>query len=124
MTEYVSEVLGSAPEELLRGQGQACTPASNDLFKISDTEQQLPKHRFDTFHTLTAQLLFLCKRGRPDIQVAVAFLCTRVHEARAHRGGLEKTRPGHEVHNENEGYVSNLRGERLYAVPMVGRLVI
>ena len=67
-------------EELLLGWGQARTPAANDLFKISDTEKQLPKHRSDTFHSLTAQLLFLCKRSRPDIQVAIAFLCTRVQE--------------------------------------------
>jgi len=80
MTEYVSEIVGSAPEELLRGRGQARTPAANGLFKINENEEQLPKHRSDTFHSLTAQLLFLCKRNRPDIQVAVAFLCTRVHE--------------------------------------------
>jgi len=49
MTEYVSEILGSTPEELLRGRGQARTPAANDLFKINDTEEQLPKHRSDTF---------------------------------------------------------------------------
>ena len=80
MTDYVDEILGSAPEELFLGRGQARTPAANDLFKISDTEKQLPKHRSDTFHSLTAQLLFLCKRSRPDLQVAIAFLCTRVQE--------------------------------------------
>jgi hypothetical protein len=31
-----------------------------------------------TFHRIVAKLLFLCKRARPDIQTAVAFLCTRV----------------------------------------------
>ena len=30
------------------------------------------------FHHNVAKLLFLCKRARPDIQTAVAFLCTRV----------------------------------------------
>jgi len=30
------------------------------------------------FHHNTAKLLFLCKRARPDLQTAVAFLCTRV----------------------------------------------
>jgi len=48
-----------------------------------------------------------------------------MHEgARIHRGGLEKARPGHEVHNEHEGSVPNLRGEGPNAVPMVGRLVV
>ena len=30
------------------------------------------------FHRVRTQLLFVCKRGRPDIQTAVSFLCTRV----------------------------------------------
>ena len=30
------------------------------------------------YETFTAKLLFLCKRARPDIQTAVAFLTTRV----------------------------------------------
>ena len=30
------------------------------------------------FHHNLAKLLFFCKRARPDIQTAVAFLCTRV----------------------------------------------
>jgi len=30
------------------------------------------------FHHITAKLLFLCKRARPDVQAATAFLCTRV----------------------------------------------
>lgn len=29
----------------------------------------------DLFHRVTAKLLFLWKRARPDIQTAVAFLC-------------------------------------------------
>ena len=80
MTDYVDEILGSAPEELLLGRGQARTPAANDLFKLCDTEKKLPDHQSDMFHSLTAQLLFLCKRSRPDLQVAIAFLCTRVQE--------------------------------------------
>jgi hypothetical protein len=34
----------------------------------------------DIFHHITAQLLFLSKRSRPDIEAAVAFLCTRMKE--------------------------------------------
>ena len=32
----------------------------------------------DLFHCHVAQLLFASKRAKPDIQVCVAFLCTRV----------------------------------------------
>ena len=32
------------------------------------------------FHTYVAKMLFVSKRGRPDIQVAIASLSTRVTE--------------------------------------------
>jgi hypothetical protein len=32
----------------------------------------------DLLHTLVAKLLYLAKHGRPDIVLAVLFLCTRV----------------------------------------------
>ena len=31
-------------------------------------------------HSSTARLLFLGKRARPDIQIMIAFLCTRVND--------------------------------------------
>jgi len=76
MREYVNDILGSAPEELLRGRRQARTPAANDLFRINDNKNELQQHQSDAFYSLTAQLL-LCKRSRPDIQVAVAFVYKR-----------------------------------------------
>ena len=33
---------------------------------------------FNKFHTIVAKGLFACKRARPDIHMAIAFLCTRV----------------------------------------------
>ena len=30
------------------------------------------------FHTFAARLLYLCERARPDVQLAVLYLCTRV----------------------------------------------
>ena len=39
--------------------------------KLSEEDAQF-------FHNYVAKLLFLCKRARPDIQTAVAFLSTRV----------------------------------------------
>jgi len=38
----------------------------------------LSKHRTGQFHSTVAKLLFLAKRGRPDILLAVSFLTTRV----------------------------------------------
>ena len=38
----------------------------------------LDREEAELFHSLVAKILFLCKRARPDVQTAVAFLCTRV----------------------------------------------
>jgi hypothetical protein len=35
----------------------------------------------DKFHILVAKLLFLRKRGHPDIEITIAFLCTRVKKS-------------------------------------------
>ena len=59
-------------------EGVAATPAADHLFKTRSDADPLDAETADLFHRVTAQLLFLCKRGRPDIQTAVSFLCTRV----------------------------------------------
>ena len=38
------------------------------------------KEKAEVFHTTVSKGLFLSKRARPDIQIAIAFLCTRVKE--------------------------------------------
>ena len=37
----------------------------------------MPKEKKEIFHRITAKLLFVSRRGRPDIQLTIAFLCTR-----------------------------------------------
>jgi hypothetical protein len=61
--------------------GKAASPAKSDLFAI-DTRSELldPKAR-ELFHSLVAKLLYLAKRIRVDILLAVAFLTTRVQSA-------------------------------------------
>ena len=56
------------------------TPATDKLFNADDQSRSLPKTMAEEFHTLVAKGLFACKRARPDIQTAIAFLCTRVKE--------------------------------------------
>ena len=45
---------------------------------MKDKSPKLPRPIAERFHTVTAQGLFLCKRGRPDISPAIAYLTTRV----------------------------------------------
>jgi hypothetical protein len=75
MTDYVKKVLEELPANM---DGTALTPESLNLFKIRDEATPLDPENSEFFHTTVAKLLFLCKRGCPDIQTAIAFLCTRV----------------------------------------------
>ena len=81
MYRYIQGVLDSVPARYKEGVGSA-TPAPNNLYEVrsadsNEIELLSPKER-DEYHTVTAQLLYLSKRARPDMQTAVAFHCTRV----------------------------------------------
>jgi len=77
MYDYLEDILKEADE---RGDmnGTAVTPASDDLFTVDESSPKLNDEMSDYFHRVTARFLFAAKRARPDIQVAVAYLCTRV----------------------------------------------
>ena len=75
MEEYIRNMLTELPEDM---EGLATTPAAEHLFKINDTPTYLTDEDAMFFHHNVAKLLFLCKRARPDLQTAVAFLSTRV----------------------------------------------
>lgn len=76
MVEYIKTMLADLPPDM---DGTAVTPAANHLFDVNGKDPVLlPEARSMFFHHNVAKLLFLCKRARPDIQTAVAFLTTRV----------------------------------------------
>jgi hypothetical protein len=47
------------------------------LFEVDPVAQPLSDKDREIFHRIVAKLLFLCKRARPDILVAIAFLTSR-----------------------------------------------
>jgi hypothetical protein len=77
MEQYIQNILNEMPNEMA---GVSPTPAANHLFDVSTESAKLDDVQKEFFHHVVAQLLFLCKRARPDIQTAIAFLCTRVKE--------------------------------------------
>ena len=77
MVEYVKSMVKSFPEKDLHGI-KVKSNLNDNLFKVKDKSPKLQKSRAERFHTVTAQGLFLCKRGRPDISPAIAYLTTRV----------------------------------------------
>jgi len=79
MNSYMHEIIDEADETLKRKQrDQANTPANTNLFKVNIDSLALSKQDADHYHTLTAKLLYLAPRARPDLLTAVSFLCTRV----------------------------------------------
>ena len=68
---YINELLDSVTIE-----GTAATPAASNLLNVSESPL-LPALLKDDFHSLTARLLYLAKRTRPDLLTAVSFLTTR-----------------------------------------------
>ena len=76
MEDYIQRIMDETPEFMLKG--SCSTPAANHLFSVNEKLDPLPKDESDLYHHLTAKLLYVGKRARPDIQTAVSFLCTRV----------------------------------------------
>jgi hypothetical protein len=75
MYDYLEDILAEAPDDM---DGRAVTVASDHLFKVDPKCEKLDPETNDFFHRTVARLLFASKRSRPDLQTAVAFLCTRV----------------------------------------------
>jgi hypothetical protein len=75
MYDYLEDILEDMPDDM---NGTSPTPASDNLFEVDEDSPPLNEKESDFFHRTTARLLFAAKRARPDLQVAIAYLCTRV----------------------------------------------
>ena len=75
MKGYIKEAIAEFRGDISR---TAATPAKKDLFMIDDASGPLTLADREIFHSIVAKLLYVSKRGRLDIQLAIAFLCTRV----------------------------------------------
>ena len=75
MSDYIKEAIIDFGEDVSKS---ATSPATKSLFDVDDTAPVLEKVKADCFHRVAAKLLYICKRGRPDVPLPVAYLCTRV----------------------------------------------
>jgi hypothetical protein len=75
MYDYLEDILDEMPNDM---NGTAPAPASDNMFEVDEESPLLNEKESDFFHRTTARLLFAAKRARPDLQVAVAYLCTQV----------------------------------------------
>ena len=75
MYDYSEDILDEAPSDF---DGEDVTPTISNLFTVNLTHQKLDAPTVALFHRIVAKFLYIAKRARPDLQVAVAFLCKRV----------------------------------------------
>lgn len=75
MIDFIEGMIYELPEDT---EGTVTTPALSHLFDVNDDAEKLSDSMGEMFRHNTTKLLFLCKHARPDIQPAVALLCTRV----------------------------------------------
>jgi hypothetical protein len=78
MVDYVQSMVMFFPEQLEKP--KVASPWTDQLFTVNTKSPMLDRPKAELFHTMVAKALFLCKRGRPDISPAVAFLTTRVQQ--------------------------------------------
>lgn len=75
MAYYIKKMLDDFPIAIKKG---VTSPWTERLFKVDDDSTLLSDDRSKTFYTFVMKGMFVCKRARPDIQPAIAFLSTRV----------------------------------------------
>ena len=75
MKDYLVECISAFGEVL---NSNATTPANKSLMTVDENSKKLCEKQREVFHHIVQKLLHICKRGRLDLQVAIAFLCTRV----------------------------------------------
>ena len=76
MFDYLEDVIVEANKALKNS--PSYYPGNISLMKVDLDSPKLPIKDTELFHHPVARLLFTSKRARPDIQVCVVFLCTRV----------------------------------------------
>ena len=75
MDNYLHDAFDAFDEPLTR---KAATPALKDLLTINMSSPHLSDDRAARFRRVVGILQWACKRGRPDIDLVIAFLRSRV----------------------------------------------
>ena len=77
MRDYIKSMMKDFPSKIT---GKAKTPWTEGLYKENHKMKDLEGVYKEIFHTYVMKLMFLSKRGRPDILTGVAYLTTRVRK--------------------------------------------
>ncbi len=80
MLKYADEIIGSRDKawselddgyKAVSGPKRIATAAPNDLFKVDEDAVKLDQARAKAFHNITAKGIYVAKRARPDISLAL-----------------------------------------------------
>jgi hypothetical protein len=73
--QHIDEAIEDFGEDL---DEDAVNPAKSNLFTANPDSVPLPENKADMYHSVVAKLLWVSQRSRPDMELDVSFLCTRV----------------------------------------------
>jgi hypothetical protein len=76
MKNYVEKIVDEAGSVAKRG-----TPGTRTTFSVDESSEKLSEKERELFHSMTAKILYLAKRARPDVLMIVSYLCTRETKA-------------------------------------------
>ena len=54
------------------------TPATKELYSDLEIKSPLDEEQSETYHLIVQELMYLCKRARPDIKSSLSFFKTKV----------------------------------------------
>jgi hypothetical protein len=74
MKDYIKEAIADFGEDITR---TVATPAKKNLFDTDNNGERLTRHNSEIFHSIVAKLLYVSQHRQLDIQLVIAFLCTR-----------------------------------------------
>ena len=75
MKDYINESIGLFIEDI---SATVSSPAKKVLHNIYNSSTRLENKDPDILHSIVAKLIWVSKRGRPNIETDLSFLCTRV----------------------------------------------
>ena len=78
MSDYMKSMVDGFPQGSVQMRTKVTSPWNDNLFRVDPNSPPLNEEMAQQFHTTVAQGLFACKRARPDLCPAIAFLTTRV----------------------------------------------
>ena len=88
MVDYVKDIVSAwdkAAEQyadgfkaIIRKSSGKPTVAPSNVFVVDEESMKLSEAQKAAFHNIVAKALYVAKRSRPDIAVAISFLTTRV----------------------------------------------